>query len=312
MSEVTLFGDNVVANSDAYKALQDTNENLTGGSSGIKRQRISLNGKSFRLMVNGEQVSKTKEDNIDVVILNAAPISRTYFEGVYDPANPAPPLCWSADTNTPAPEVNEEDRQAARCGDCKQNIKGSGSGESRACRFAQRIAVALEGKLEQVYQLQLPATSIFGSANGDKMPMQAYARFLSAHNTPAVAIVTNIRFDEDASVPKLFFKAVRPLDENELAHVIEIKDNDEVQQAIKLTVSQTDGVKKLGAPKEEPKKAAPNKKPVAKKKADVFDNGVEPPEEKAVEEPTKIVKKKAVVVPSDDDLSDIIDDWDDE
>jgi len=306
MSEVTLFENNALANSDLFKSLQDVNDNLLSGSgTGEERRRISLNGGKFREFINGEQVRVSKEDNVNMVIVNAAPISRTYYEGTYDPANPTPPKCWSADTNSPAKEVPEENRQAARCMDCPQNIKGSGQGESRACRFAQRLGVVLEGQLDKVYQLQLPATSVFGDGKDGNMGMQAYARFLSAHNTPAVAIVTNMRFDENSSTPKLFFKAVRPLNEAELQTVVDLKDHPDTIKAITLTVAQTDGVQKE-TPVALPAKQEPTK-------ASLFDS--EPSEETddVVEEPKKVATKKATPAPEEDsDLSAIIDNWEDD
>ena len=301
MSDVTLFENNAIANSELFKDLQDVNSNLlSGAGGGEQRRRISLNGGKFREIVNGEQVLVSKEDNMNVVILNAAKISRSYYEGVYDPSNPTPPKCWSADTNEPAPDVPAENRQASRCMDCPQNIKGSGQGESRACRFAQRLAVALEGNLDKVYQLQLPATSVFGEARDSNMPMQAYAKFLSAHNTPAIAIVTNMRFDENSSTPKLFFKAVRPLDEDELKTVVRMKDHEDTIKAITFTVTQTDGASKSPA-----KISAPEKKEEPKTLFDNEDNA-------SIEEPTKIVKKTAPPPSADEGtLSSIIDSWDD-
>jgi hypothetical protein len=301
MSDVTLFENNALANSDLFKSLQDVNDNLLSGSGGgDQRRRISLNGGKFREFVNGEQVSVSKEDNMNMVIVNAAKISRQYYEGNYDAQNPTPPKCWSTDTEAPAPEVPADQRMASRCMDCKMNVKGSGQGESRACRFGQRIAVALEGQLDKVYQLALPATSVFGDGKDGKMPMQAYARFLSAHNTPAIAIITNMRFDESSSVPKLFFKAVRPLDEEELKTVVEMKDHPDTVKAITLTVAQTDGVEKKA-----PEQFALEKKEEPKP---LFDNEDDEP----VEEPTKVVKKTAPAPSSDDgDLSSIIDNWDD-
>jgi len=303
MSEITLFENNALANSDLFKQLQDVNSNLLSGSGGGKqRRRISLNGGKFREIVNGEQVSVSKEDNMNMVIVNAAKISRQYYEGNYDPSNPTPPKCWSADTEAPAPDVPQDQRMASRCMDCKMNVKGSGQGESRACRFSQRLAVALEGQLDKVYQLQLPATSIFGDGKDGKMPMQAYARFLAAHNTPAVAIVTNMRFDESSSVPKMFFKAVRPLDEGELQAVVDLKDHPDTLEAITLTVAQTDGVSKAPEKKAPPKKEEPKEEPAA-----LFADA----EDEPVDEPKKVVKKTSAPAPSDDDLSSIIDNWDD-
>lgn len=284
-----LFENNALVASDLFKSLVDVNDNLLSGGDGNKSRRISLRGGKFREIVGGEQVNVSKDDKLNIVIVNAARISRTYYGGTYDPENPAPPTCWSADTNTPAPEVPEDQRQAARCVDCPQNIKGSGQGEGRACRFAQRIAVALEGDLEKVYQLQLPATSVFGEAKDGKMPMQAYARYLQAHKTPAIAIVTEMYFDENSDTPKLFFKPVRPLEEAELQAVVALKDSPETERAITMTVAQTDNVdtKKLPA------------------------GTVSAPTEEVVEEPKKAVKKSSPKPDDNDDLSSIVDDWDD-
>jgi len=63
------------------------------------------------------------------------------------------------------------------------NVKGSGQGESKACRFSQRLAVVFANDIGgDVMQLQLAATSIFGKEEGDKRPLQAYARYLAAQN----------------------------------------------------------------------------------------------------------------------------------
>jgi hypothetical protein len=133
--------------------------------------------------------------------------------------------------------VKQEDRQANRCMDCAQNIKGSGAGTSRACRFAQRVAVALEGDFTKVYQLQLPATSLFGKAQGGKMPMQAYARYLSSHDTPAISVVTECTFDLESPVPKLFFKAIRPLLQEEVSLAASLSESEETREAIAMPTS---------------------------------------------------------------------------
>jgi len=310
MSEVSLFHGNVLATSDLFKSLQDTNTALTGGSAGKTRRRISVNGGKFREMVNGEQVNVNKNDSMNIVIVDAAPIGRTYYAGTYSPDNISAPACWSADSKTPAPEVPEDTRQASRCVDCPQNVKGSGQGETRACRYSQRLAVALEGQYDKVYQMQLAATSVFGDAKEGKMPMQAYARFLSAHNTPAVAVVTEMYFDEASSTPKLFFKAVRPLEEQELIKVVELRDTEETKDAITMTVSQTDGV----SAKTESKPALFADKPAEKKPEPKAAEPTpsEPVKDEAVEEPKKVATKKtAAPTVDDDDLSSIIDNWDD-
>ena len=293
MSDMTLFeGGNSLASSDLFKQLQDTDDNLSGGTGGGGARRISLRGGRFREMVGGEQVNVKSDGFLNVVILNAAKLSRTYYSGAYDAENPSAPTCWSADTQAPASEVPADQRQASRCMDCPQNIKGSGQGESRACRFNQRIAVFLEGNMDEVYQLQLPATSIFGDAKDGKMGMQAYAKYLKAHKTPSIAVVTQITFDENSATPKLLFKAVRPLSEEELQQAVASKDSEDAIKAITLTVSQTDKVQAIrdGA--------------VADDEVDIGETAPAP---------KKVAKKKEVAAPSSEeaDLSSIVDDWED-
>lgn len=201
---------------------------------GINR-RISLSGGEFHKFIDGEKVGTNKKGSFNAVIVNAAPLSRTYYSGTYDPQTPTSPKCWSADTTTPASEVRQENRQATRCIDCQQNIKGSGQGQGRACRFAQRIAVVLEGNLDEVYQIQLPATSLFGRTTEGKMPMQAYAQYLNSHSRIAISVMTKFTFDKKSAIPKLFFKAVRPLEEGELKKVVEMKDDSDTLKAISLS-----------------------------------------------------------------------------
>tara|TARA_R110000850_G_scaffold40108_5_gene103461 strand:- start:3655 stop:4578 length:924 start_codon:yes stop_codon:yes gene_type:complete len=298
----SLFENNALVNSDLYKSLQDTNDKLGGGSFGTTR-RISLKGGKFRNLVNGDQVSVSNNDTLNVVIIDAAPVSRTFYDGEYNPEVVTAPTCWSSDTDKP--DDNVDAPQASRCADCEQNVKGSGKGESRACRYSQKIAVSLEEDMDNVYQMQLPATSIFGDTKEGKMPMQAYARFLKAHNTPVIAVVTEMKFDENSSVPKLFFSPSRPLEEVELNKAVASVESDATKNAIEMRVFDTDKNKK---PKEE---VVVERVPRKKKAAPVLEE-VEEAEE--VEEPAKKVSKKVEETPPEEDkkLSSLMSQWDDE
>ena len=304
MSDVALFGEgNPLANSDLFKSLQQTTDKLAG-SVGTNR-RISIKGGKFRKLVNGEQIEVTRDPAMNIIVIDAADVGRTYYAGEYDPEKVSKPTCWSADTDNPAPEV--ENPQSSRCADCPQNVKGSGNGQGRACRFSQRIAVAIEGDLETVYQLSLPATSLFGDGEGGRLPMQGYARYLREHKTPVIAIVTEMSFDdEDAEFPKLLFKPVRPLAEEELEAAVALKETTECKRAIEFTVAQSDGV--VEPPKlteevvgvKEPVKEKPKKKAKAES-------------EEPVEEPSVVKKKSKAPEPeAKNDLAAMIDDWDDE
>jgi hypothetical protein len=303
MSDLELFKGNSLVNSDLFKSLLQTNDNLAGGGSSMRR--ISFKGSRFRELVGGEQVNVNSSGSLNVVVLDAAKVSRTYYAGTYDAENPAPPTCWSQDTERPAPEVPEEARQASRCADCPMNVRGSGQGDTRACRFSQRIAVALENSYDKVYQVQLSATSVFGEAKSGNMPMQAYARYLKAHNAPIQAVVTTMHFDENSDVPKLFFKAARPLDEDDLKAVLKLREHEDVTRALTMTVSQSDGVK--GGKKAEPEKAEPKKAEPKKSNNVLADEG----EAETVEEPKKVSKKEEVKA-SEDDLGDLVEAWDDD
>ena len=203
------------------------------------------------------------------------------------------PDCWSADGDLPDASVAEP--QAKSCATCPQNIKGSGQGESRACRFSQRLAVVLANDLEgDVMQLTLAATSIFGKDEGEaRRPLQAYARFLAAQNINPEMVVTRLKFDTKAAVPKLFFMPVRWLEDDEYTSAIEKGQTEDAKRAVTMTVSQADNVK---PPVLEHKKATPI---------------VEEVEEVDEPEVRKETKAKPTAVPKKaSSLASVVDNWD--
>jgi len=175
-------------------------------------------------------------DSIECIIIGVAYTSRMYYKNEYDPDKIVAPTCWSNDTEYPALDVPDTQRQSGRCLDCVQNIRGSGKGSGRACRFVQRLAVVLKDDLETVYQLQLPPTSIFGDAVNGAMPFRAYARYLEARETPFIAVITSIYFDDNSDIPKLFFRPIRPIEEQEHETVKGMVDHEDSIAAITLSV----------------------------------------------------------------------------
>jgi hypothetical protein len=114
------------------------------------------------------------------------------------------------------------------------------------------------------------------------MPLQAYAQFLGGHGLPITSVVTEMRFDTSSATPKLTFKAVRPLEVDELATAQEKGASNESKTAIANNPAMLDGAK--SAPKAEAK--------------------VEAEAPAAEAEPTKRTKKAAPK-----DVSEILDDW---
>ena len=309
MNELTLFK----AGLPSYlKNLQedDTTNSLAGSEGG--QRRISIKGGVFREMLGNKEVRTSEERAIGVIIIKAAPsVHRTYYAGDYVEGQNASPACWSSNNQTPDTSVPADQKQANKCMDCPQNIKGSASqGEGRACRFSQRIAVLIEGDTSkrEVYQVICPATSVFGDGEKNKLPLQSYGRHLKAHNTPAAGVITEMRFDTASPTPKLIFKPVRPITEEEYHDVEATRNSPEAEEAIKLTVMSKPRDSAAPAPAPAPKaipapKAAKVEAAPAPKAAKV--------EAEVVEEPKKVEKKSTPVATSAPALTDLVDGWDD-
>ena len=64
------------------------------------------------------------------------------------------------------------------------------------------------------------------------MGMQEYARHLSSHDTSVIAVVTNITFDKDSVVPKLYFKPMRPIEKGDGLKISEMVVHEDTKRAI--------------------------------------------------------------------------------
>lgn len=328
MSNVALFNPASLPAFAKGRELSATAKSLAGGSGGSGK-RVSIKGGVFRLLAEGKEVAQIEDRHLDVVIVKAAPkVSRVFYGSQYDSEKISAPNCWSADGATP--DKDASDKQATRCAECPQNIAGSGQGQSRACRYQQRVAVVLADDIDgDVMQLTIPAASLFGKAEGENRPLQEYARFLVAQNVGPDMVVTRMKFDTKAESPKLFFKPMRWLTDDEYATIQGAAESDEANKAVTMTVAKQDGVdvvapKMEGAPPKSKKAApeavdedtedeasAPKPKTRAKKAAPVVE--AESVEEDEAEEPA--VRKEAPkkpAAPAKGSLASMVSDWDDE
>ena len=231
MSNMTLFKSGSVIPDYLRDASDATTKEIAGSSGG---KQISIKGGVWRMVVGGEEVSKNEDRAMNFVVLATSKgVSRTYYEGKYEEGKDAKPACWSAEGLVPNQEVLNP--QSSSCATCKQNIEGSGDGKSRACRYSKRIAVALENDIGgNIYRLQVPAKSYFGRADGEKMPLQAYGKFLGGHGIPITGVVTEARFDTAEAVPVLKFRAVRPLERSEWELAKAQSETEEAKQAVEF------------------------------------------------------------------------------
>lgn len=251
MSNVALFNQELP---DYLKEveLDEMTKALSGGGSTVKR--ITLGNNRFVLKVNGAEISKTNTDKLEVVLVNASPhISRTFYMKTYDPKDNtgAAPDCWSNDGERPDASIKEP--QSQMCANCPQDIAGSGPGNTKACRKNRRVAVVLASDLGgDVYQMTLQSKSIFYDAKKpgdlDHMPFDQYSRYVGSQGYNLNMLVTEMRFDEDSTVGKLFFRPVRFLQRHEWEITKRQGETKTAKNAITMTVAQADGIKKLEAP----------------------------------------------------------------
>jgi len=279
-TSVPEFARNRTGTSSLAKALAG------GAGGGGYPHRLSIKGGVFRLVENGKQIAAIDERHIDIVFVNAADkVSRIYYEGKYVEGESTAPVCQSSDGLKP--DAISSKAQSSNCADCPQNIKGSGTGETKACRYQQRIAAVTEDNLDgMVLQLTCPAKSLFGKEENGWFPLQAYGLWLKGQGIEPNEVVTRVRFDTEESAPKLFFKTVRWLNDEEFPLVDAKGKTADAKRAVLLNDS--GGVPALAAPP----RAAALPKPAPKVEEPV------PEEEEEEEAPApKKVKAKAKAEP---------------
>jgi len=300
MSNVTIFNPAQLPSFARTGEMSAMAKALAGSGNGGGGKRISIKGGVFRLIAEGKEVAAIEERFLDVVVVNTAPkVSRTFYAGTYVEGQASAPDCWSQGGDVPDASITKP--QGVNCATCPQNVKGSGQGDSRACRYSQRLAVVLANDIDgDVMGLQLAATSIFGKADGENRPLQEHARFLIAQGVDPTMLVTRMKFDTKAPVPKLFFKPMRWLSDEEFA-TCQVKGlSPEAMNAIKMTVSQQDGA--VSAPL-----ALPGAKPkAARVAAPVAEEDDEPPAPAPKPRAAKPKATPAPLPPEDDEDAPVV------
>ena len=275
------------------------------GRTGVKRI-VPKNG-IFRKVVGGEEMGKVKGD-LNVIVVNASPkVGRIFYVKQWSAdAEPTAPDCFSNDGT--APDAGSANPQADRCDGCQQNIKGSGMGNSKACRYTRRIAVTLEEdfgtSLEgEVYQMNLASKSLFGDSVGDNThPFESYTKYLANNGKSLDYVVTQLSFNEDNDNQSILFTPVRFINKQEHEVTSKVGALPNVQKMVTMTPYQADASGR--APKlEAPVRVA--EVPAAKAKVE---------DEPAFEEPKKRESKKPaeVVVTAKKSLDSVVAAWTDE
>ena len=252
MSNITLF------NQDTPDFLLNAGvSELTKQLAGRPRvKRIVPKNGIFRKVVGGDEMGKIK-GNLNVVIINAAPhVGRIFYAKAWSPdAEPTAPDCFSNDGRAPDKSVAEP--PADRCDSCPNNIKGSGMGNSKACRYSRRIALMLlddfgtplEG---DVYQMNLPSKSLFGDNVGDRFTFENYSKYLLNNGKSVDWFVTEISFNEDNDNQSVLFEPVGHINRTIYEVIRPAQERDDVKKMVVMTPYQADvSGRSLPAPKEE-------------------------------------------------------------
>jgi len=268
------------------------------GNSGVKRI-VPKNG-IFRKVVGKEEMGKIK-GNLNAIVVSASPkVGRIFYAKQWTPdAEPSAPDCFSNDGA--APDAGAQNPQAARCDACPQNIKGSGMGNSKSCRYSRRLALVLEEdfgtSLEgEVYQMNLASKSLFGEGGADNAhTFENYAKYLANNGKSLDYVVTQISFNEDNDNQSVLFTPARFINKNEYAVTSAAVQKPEVHKMVVMTPYQADASgrqQKLEAPKA----AAPAQQAA---------------EETAESEPTVRPSKKAATPAPEGkkDLNSVLDAW---
>lgn len=292
MSNVAIFKQGAIATT-GNRELSDLAKSLSTSTTS-RRIQTNTNG-TFKRIVNGEQIGNAIRGEINVIILHALPkVSRQYYAKPYDPdGEPTLPDCWS--NLGDKPEASASNKQHTNCADCPQNVKGSGGGERRACRFQRRISVMVEGDTSgDVYQFNVPAGSLFGKGVGNVHPFESYVKFLLANGESPDNVVTNISYDLNAKTMELLFTPLRNISDEEYELVRAAQSKPETKMYTMITVAQADGVKK---------------KPVEAKQEAPTVSRSEEPEDEVMEEPVKRTVKKPEPPKAKANLADVVDAW---
>lgn len=199
---------------------------------------LSIKGKVFSLKHRGEVTTLMRPDgdgarsSLEVVLVKASQtLSKIFYERGFVDGSTEPPDCWS--TNGVTPDATAPKKQAAACAGCPRNAWGSRVTDSgkqgKACADSKRLAVVPLTDIDnEIYGgpilLRVPAASL--------NELKSYGDRMHALGYPYYTIGTRISFDVKEAYPKLLFREIRPLTDEEADKVLALRDGDAVKRVL--------------------------------------------------------------------------------
>jgi len=210
--------------------------------------RISLRGKQFRFIIDGEEKAVLPlGSKLPIIILGASPkgksCSKIFYAGAWDPDSADPPDCSSSDGLYPDSGVAHP--QSDMCQTCKQNAWGSGTkadgspSAGKACRDTKTLFVVSPTKPNgHILQLRVPVMSL--------KALNSLGHELENRRMHTYAIVTELSF-ADAEFPQIDFAFKEFLGVDAYAVVEARAQSDEVQKLISAATTRTAPVDQIPA-----------------------------------------------------------------
>ena len=214
-------------------------------SGGIGFPVLSIKGKVFTLVKDGERKVLTRPEDPDEVlqsinlsVVRANTKNRVFYAKAYvegSDGEAAKPDCYSSDGVSPAADAR--DPQAKKCQLCphavwesKRNPDGTPA-KGTACTVNTRLAVVdpdhiLGVEKIEPYLLRVPA--------GSRSNFAEIVKTAEARGIPYNALAIKVGFDKEAPSPKLTFKLVGLLDDAAYAAVSGIYEDETVKEMLGL------------------------------------------------------------------------------
>jgi hypothetical protein len=195
---------------------------------------LGIRGKVWRLKYRGEEMPLLDENedplpSVELILIRAAPhLSKSFYANGYEQGANASPDCWSSNGKTP--DVGVPNPCAQVCAMCPHDQFGSGlNGKGKACADTKRLAVTVLGDIEnETYGgpllLRVPAASL-----GE---LATYETKMKGFGFPLFAIGTRVRFDPNSEFPKLLFKEIRALSDDEAVRIVALRDDPRVLRIV--------------------------------------------------------------------------------
>lgn len=227
-----------------YKEIAPDADDLSAGvSSGFAV--VSFRTSKWRIKYQGEEHPVLNADgdpisSLEVVVLRANPhITKNFYKVGYSDGAAEAPDCYSLDGLRP--DEGSKIKQSKTCASCPQNVFGSRistdgrPSKAKACQDNRRLAVVPINDI---------ANETFGGPMLLRVPAASLAELglmgknLKARGFPYNAVSVRIGFDMEASYPKLTFKPVRPVTEDEAEKIKALLSDDKLHRILAEAVEQ--------------------------------------------------------------------------